>query len=158
MTILPAEDADFETLNEAGLVRGRPVADGGVAPTPVMEMLRELARKIGGGFSPAAWWIVDEGEIVGLCSITAGPSEEGAIDIGYGVAGSRQGRGAATRAVSEILDWARLREDLTAVTAETSISNPASQRVLERNGFIRIGTRTDPEDGELICWRASVSA
>lgn len=157
MTILPAEDADFEALTEAGLVRGLRVAEGGVAPTPVMEMLRELACQVRSSCSPAAWWILDGGDIVGLCSIKAGPSEGGEIDIGYGVAASRQGRGAATRAVGEVLGWARLRKELTAVTAETSARNPASQRVLERNGFIPIGTRTDPEDGELICWRATVS-
>lgn len=156
--LLPAEDADFEALHVGGLVRGRRVAEGGIAPAPVMEMLQALALKIRSACSPAAWWILDDGEVVGLCSITAGPSADGAIDIGYGVAASRQGRGAATRAVNEVLAWARLREDLTAVTAETSVSNPASQRVLERNGFLRIGTRIDPEDGELICWQASVAA
>ena len=155
--ILPVEDADFDDLNERGLVRGLRVADGGVAPAPVVAMLRDLARKVGVTCSPAAWWIVDGGEVVGLCSIKAEPTEDGAIEIGYGVAETRHGQGIARQAVSEVLAWARLRDDLTAVTAETSISNPASQRVLERNGFTRTGTRVDPDDGIIVCWRASAS-
>jgi hypothetical protein len=31
-----------------------------------------------------------------------------------------------------------------------------SQRGLERNGFLRVGTRTDAEDGDMICWSAHV--
>jgi RimJ/RimL family protein N-acetyltransferase len=38
------------------------------------------------------------------------------------------------------------------LTAETSVDNPGSQRVLEKNGFAAIGTREDPEDGALINW------
>lgn len=52
-----------------------------------------------------------------------------------------------------IVAWACADLRVTAVTAETSVQNQASQRVLERNGFLRTGGRVDPEDGELICWR-----
>jgi RimJ/RimL family protein N-acetyltransferase len=40
------------------------------------------------------------------------------------------------------------------VSAETRVDNIASQRVLERNGFVQIGERVDAEDGPLICWQA----
>ncbi|EGF89903.1 acetyltransferase GNAT family protein [Asticcacaulis biprosthecium C19] len=133
------------------------MADGGIAPDTVLAMLRGLANTIRPTCDPAAWWIIEDDEIIGLCSITAGPTDA-AIDIGYGVATSRQGRGAASRGVGEVLKWATERPDLIAVTAETSVANLASQRVLERNGFQRAGTRTDAEDGELICWRKAVGA
>lgn len=42
---------------------------------------------------------------------------------------------------------------MRALTAETSVDNPASQTVLARNGFRRVGEREDAEDGPLICWR-----
>ena len=35
----------------------------------------------------------------------------------------------------------------------TAIANIVSQRVLERNSFVRTGTTYDPDDGELIWWR-----
>jgi RimJ/RimL family protein N-acetyltransferase len=38
------------------------------------------------------------------------------------------------------------------------VQNIASQRVLERNGFARIGERSDLEDGELILWRIETNS
>ncbi|CAL1691777.1 hypothetical protein MMB232_01931 [Brevundimonas subvibrioides] len=157
MTILAAGDADFADLLAAGRVQGRAAAEGGIAPDPVLDMLRGVAARVRPHCDPAAWWIVDADEIVGLCSIVSEPSGDGSISIGYGVASSRQGRGAATRAVGEVLEWAGTRPDLTGVTAETAVDNPASHRVLERNGFVRVGVRTDAEDGELIGWRCVVA-
>jgi RimJ/RimL family protein N-acetyltransferase len=117
-------------------------------------MLRELANHIRPQFAPAAWLIVENEEIVGLCSLTRVPSD-GVIDIGYGIAPSRQGRGHAKDAVAAIVEWARAEPRVTAVTAETSVQNLPSQRVLERNGFLRVGERTDTEDGDLICWKVA---
>jgi RimJ/RimL family protein N-acetyltransferase len=42
------------------------------------------------------------------------------------------------------------------VNAETSVKNPSSQRVLERNGFARVGERVDEEDGPVIVWRREI--
>ena len=44
------------------------------------------------------------------------------------------------------------------LTAGTSVDNPGSQRVLEKNGFVRTGTREDPEDGTLITWAIDLSS
>ena len=96
--------------------------------------------------------MVENDEVVGLCSITR-PPENGVIDIGYGVAASRQGRGSAGRAIGEIVAWAKNHAGVTAITADTSTTNVASQCVLQRNGFVRVGERIDKEDGPLICWR-----
>jgi RimJ/RimL family protein N-acetyltransferase len=78
---------------------------------------------------------------------------DGEIEIGYGVAPARQGRGVAQRAIADDLTWARADERVAVVKADTSVYNIASQRVLERNGFARTGTRTDAEDGDMICWQ-----
>jgi RimJ/RimL family protein N-acetyltransferase len=116
-------------------------------------MLNRLATDIGAEFSPSAWMIVEDGEIVGLCSIVRVP-QEGNIHIGYGVAPSRQGLGCTTRAIGQLLQWARNDPRVALVSAETGVDNIASQRVLERNGFVQIGERVDAEDGPLICWQA----
>ena len=118
-------------------------------------MLAGVAARVGESFSPASWLIVEDGEVVGMCSVTRPPSE-GVIDIGYGIAPTRQNRGCASRAIGDIVAWARTSPDVRAITAETGIANVASQRVLERNGFVRVGERVDDEDGPLICWRCSV--
>lgn len=81
--------------------------------------------------------------------------QDGTIHIGYGVAPTRQGQGIASRAVADLLAWAKTDPRVTAVTAETAVDNPASQRVLQRNGFLRTGERVDVEDGPVIMWRAT---
>ena len=53
--------------------------------------------------------------------------------------GASNGRGLATSAVREILRMSRDELDLHRVQAVTLPHNAASQRVLERNGFERIG-------------------
>ncbi len=52
-----------------------------------------------------------------------------------------------------MLDYARSDPAVRAVTASTAVANIASQRALERNGFVPTGTGNDPDDGDLIFWR-----
>jgi RimJ/RimL family protein N-acetyltransferase len=145
---------DFDAML-AGVAReGLHVApDVVIAPPDVLAMLRSLADDVRERFTPAAWWIVNEGEVVGLCSVIRVP-REGDVHIGYGIAPTRQGRGFATEAVSRILAWARSDPRVAQISAETGVENIASQRVLERNGFLRVGQRLDAEDGLVFCWRA----
>jgi RimJ/RimL family protein N-acetyltransferase len=147
--------ADYAALLLGRAPRGLMLADTPVAPPEVLRMLAGVARSVRVTFSPAAWLIVEGGEVVGLCSVTC-PPQDGAIDIGYGIAPSRQRRGIATRAIGAIVEWAQSAPHVTAITAETLPDNPASQRVLEANGFVRTGERVDPEDGQLLCWRRAV--
>lgn len=128
------------------------LADTPIGPNEILQMLADLAARIGAQFSPAAWMIVEQGEVVGLCSIKA-IAEDGTIDIGYGIAPSRWNRGIAGRAIGEVLCWARTHDDVQSITAETTPANVASQRVLIRNGFIHTGERLDSEDGLVLCWR-----
>ena len=59
--------------------------------------------------------------------------------IGYWVDGSRNGRGLATGAVGEVVTYAFGELELHRVEAATLVENIPSQRVLEKNGFDRIG-------------------
>jgi RimJ/RimL family protein N-acetyltransferase len=123
-----------------------------VAPPVVLEMLAGLASTIAERFEPSAWMLTDGDEIVGLMSVTRLPAK-GEIHIGYGVAPQRQGRGLATRAVAGLVAWARADARVGWVSADTGVDNIGSQRVLEHNGFAKVGGRVDAEDGPLICWR-----
>ena len=116
-------------------------------------MLRNLANSIRPDFCPASWMMIEDGEVVGLCSLVRQPSEHG-LDIGYGVSPSRRRRGLASAAVRALLEWGRNDPRVSFVRAETSVSNIPSQRVLQNSGFAPVGERVDDEDGELICWRA----
>lgn len=150
--ILETTKDDYARLILGQAPRHFDLPDTPIAPPEILEMLAGVAARVWAVSSPASWLIVENNEVVGLCSITR-PPEQGVLDIGYGVASSRQGRGSAGRAIGEIVAWAKGSADVTAITADTSTTNLASQRVLERNGFVRMGERIDKEDGPLICWR-----
>jgi RimJ/RimL family protein N-acetyltransferase len=154
--IVAADDVVFAGLAAGVAPAGLVLAEGGLETGEVMAMLRTLAVVVRRQFEPAAWLVVEAGEVVGLCSLKNAPDAFGAVEIGYGVAPAWRARGVATRAVADVLDWARGDARVAAVTAETSVENRASQLVLERNGFARIGNRDDDEDGALICWECRV--
>lgn len=147
------EDSDFAWLLGEGPAAVNPpaICDGGVAPVEVIALIRGVAaknRKVLGG--DVAWLVVAEGEAVGMISFTR-PQDGKRPEIGYGIADSRQGRGHATGAVAALLPIVRAR-GFDGLTAETGVGNRPSQVVLERNGFVRTGERTDPEDGDLYLW------
>ena len=61
--------------------------------------------------------------------------------------------GVATAAVLCLCRMAFDQAEVATVTAETVVPNIASQRVLEKAGFTRVGTRDTTEDGTVIQWR-----
>lgn len=155
--LVEATDDIFAQLIAGDPLPGLVVAEGGLESTDILQMLRGVAAGVRASFAPSAFLMVEAGEAVGMLSILHPPNPEGVIDIGYGVAASRRGRGVGRRAVWELLLWAKEQGRLAAVTADTSVTNAASQLVLERNGFARVGTRMDAEDGEMVCWRAELA-
>jgi ribosomal-protein-alanine N-acetyltransferase len=60
-------------------------------------------------------------------------------NVGYWVDHARNGRGLATAAVADAVAFAFEDAGLHRVEAGTLLDNVASQRVLEKNGFERIG-------------------
>jgi len=93
------------------------------------------------------------GEVVGLCGFKALPTLDGEIELGYGVAASRQRLGHATAAVAAVVAATQGNPAVRAIIALTAMTNIASQKVLERNGFQLVGKRIDAEDGEVLLWR-----
>jgi ribosomal-protein-alanine N-acetyltransferase len=84
--------------------------------------------------------ILDDGELVGrinLNDIVRGPFQS--CHLGYWVAQTANGRGVATAGVAAIARVAFEGVVLHRIQASTLLHNLASQRVLERNGFVRIG-------------------
>jgi ribosomal-protein-alanine N-acetyltransferase len=84
--------------------------------------------------------ILDDGAIAGTINLF-GIVREGPESgfIGYWIDRTRNGRGLATGAVGEILAYAFGEVGLHRVEASTLVDNAPSQRVLEKNGFERIG-------------------
>jgi ribosomal-protein-alanine N-acetyltransferase len=74
---------------------------------------------------------------VNLNNIVRGAAQS--ANLGYWLAAAAGGRGIATAAVRDVVRLAFTDLGLHRIQADTLVSNGASQRVLERNGFVRIG-------------------
>jgi RimJ/RimL family protein N-acetyltransferase len=93
----------------------------------------------------------ETGEVVGGIGFIH-PPENGAVEVGYGLAESARGRGLASEALRAVAGWAA-EHGVTRVVAMTAVDNIASQRVVERVGFVRRpDVVVDPEDGPLWRW------
>ena len=79
----------------------------------------------------------DDGSIVGTFNLR--DLAAGSANVGYRVAERVAGRGVATSALRELCRRAAADHGLTALRAETSDANVASQRVLEKVGFASAG-------------------
>ena len=139
-------------LGEQAAPSGAPrQPEGAIAPPEVHTLIRGIAAELRDRTrSDVAWLMVVSAEAVGVISFTK-LSDAGWPEIGYGVAPLRQGRGYATAAVKALLPIEQA-AGFPGLIAQNSVANPASQRVLERNGFIRTGERDDPEDGRVVQW------
>ena len=87
-----------------------------------------------------AIWIIEdkEGACVGNLSFK-GLNADGSVEIGYGISEEYCGKGYATEAVNAVVDWAMRQSGIARIEAETDPDNTASQRVLEKCGFIPSG-------------------
>ena len=105
---------------------------------------RELARAAlaahdGGTMVPLVI-LTGEGGLTGRLNINGivrGAFQSAAL--GYWVSRDRNGAGLATAAVAEAVGLAAAGLGLHRLQAETLVHNAGSQRVLEKNGFIRYG-------------------
>ncbi len=150
--LLEVSDSDFDWM--LGFVqdhKGLRLPPGGVDDPVVLRIVRDMTNKLHAAECAGSWMIVRDGEVVGLCSYKRPPSD-GRVEIGYGTAPQRRGVGVATAAVAVIAHIASADAAIEALTAETSVDNLASHRVLEKNDFVRTGHRIDEEDGEVIGW------
>lgn len=68
-----------------------------------------------------------------------GLSDDGVIEIGYGLKEEYRHRGYMTEAVKVITEWALSQDGVKQVEAETDAENIASQKVLLQSGFISNG-------------------
>ncbi|MEU3353447.1 GNAT family N-acetyltransferase [Streptomyces sp. NPDC037389] len=73
--------------------------------------------------------------------------ERGTAEVGYRIGERAAGRGVATAALAALCGLATTTYGLSSLTARTTLDNPASRTVLERNGFVfveRIGVGGRP--------------
>jgi RimJ/RimL family protein N-acetyltransferase len=78
---------------------------------------------------------INSAEFAGVIAIRDIDWGSGVCDLGYLIAEKHQNQGIATRAVALILEKAFAEGKLRKVKATTGVSNVASYRVLQKNGF-----------------------
>lgn len=79
--------------------------------------------------------IVADGDMVGVVELGAFNYEKRSARCDYGIASSHWGRGITTRAVALALNYAFCELGMDIVHSACLKRNPASARVLEKNGF-----------------------
>lgn len=107
---------------------------------------------------PTTWfwythWIIVHRELnltIGGLGVTGPPDADGQTLIGYFIDRKFEGQQYTTEAVGCFLDWIFEQPGVKAVLADTPAEHLASQRVLQKNGFVWVG---EVEEG--VRWRKS---
>ena len=133
MTLQPMSDEETEALMER--------TDSEELRAAYGEMLdgcrRDPENRI--WYAPWKMTLKDSQEYVGDLGFK-GPVRNHSVEIGYGVLPEHEGSGYATEALQAMTQWAFGQKDVVFVEAETDPDNKASQRVLEKCGFVPDGT------------------
>jgi ribosomal-protein-alanine N-acetyltransferase len=133
---------------------GHDVVPGWVTFTGALQPTRNAVATDPGGSTWGTRFFVagDPPELVGWGGFK-GPPRDGVVELGYEIAESRQGRGLATAATRAMLAEAFADERVTLVIAHTLPERNASNRVLEKAGFVYHG---EAREGGEVVWRYSV--
>jgi RimJ/RimL family protein N-acetyltransferase len=87
--------------------------------------------RMGGG-----WLVTFDGVVIGDCGTHGAPSDDGEVEIGYGLAEPYRGRGYGTELVTALSDWLLAQPGVERVVArDVEAANTPSRRALERAGF-----------------------
>lgn len=92
-----------------------------------------------------SWLVLRKSDalIIGDAGFKGKPDANQQVEVGYGFLESAWGKGYATEAVEELVDWAFHTKAVMKVTAETDLNNIGSIRVLEKLGMKRTETAAD---------------
>ena len=94
---------------------------------------------------PWGVWERETGELVGDCSLHY-DTTFGAWELSYGFRRDRWGRGYASEAAAAVVRHGLETMRVARIVADVDPANPASSRVLEKCGLVRVG---ELEDGRL---------
>jgi RimJ/RimL family protein N-acetyltransferase len=131
---LIALDSDPEVMRYVG-------SPAGVRPPA--ETAERAKRRIEEDLAPLGFWAVEDaadGALLGLSALIRMPTGDD-VELAYRLARRAWGRGLATEAAGALADHALDDLALPRLVAVTYPDNRPSQRVLEKIGFAREGTR-----------------
>lgn len=125
---------------------------------PVSPEVQPLFRDLLKDDPGAAGWLGyaavlrSERVVVGDIGFLGPPDASGCVEIGYSVLAARRGRGYAVEMVEILTLWAFKDDRVHRIVAHTDPDNPASMRILEKNGFQRAGLSAFLDQGDKIGW------
>jgi len=99
-----------------------------------------MTEKDKGNYLWHSFWFVirkDDRTVVGSADFKGIPNEKGEVEIGYGLGKEFEHNGYMTESVKALCDWALHQEKVSHIIAETDLDGFASQRILERCGFVK---------------------
>ena len=132
---------DVEQLVEGFGTDPEMVKYSGWNPYATPEMAGETVRRFMESYADAHSysWVMDIEDVV-VGTIGAYDYADDQIEVGFSVHKDWQGRGLATEAVREVLQYLTENEGISCVTAWCAEENAASRRVLEKSGmqFVRM--------------------
>lgn len=116
----------------AGDLSGVTSADG----WPHDDTLDALRMATAPGSGSLVWLVMLDDVVIGDCGTVGGLDDEGAIEIGYGLAAEHRGRGYGNELVGVLSGWLLSQPEVEQVVArEVLAGNVASRRALENAGF-----------------------
>lgn len=132
MMIQPMSDEEIEIMIEA--------SDSDELYSAYSEMLlgceRDPENRI--WYAPWKMTLKKDDTYIGTLSFK-GPVKDNVVEIGYGILSDQEGKGYTTEAVQAMTQWAFGNADVVFIEAETEPENRASQRILEKCGFVPDG-------------------
>ncbi len=105
-----------------------------------IEIARQWVARGHIDFGGDNWAIASQDEAVGGCGVRPGSgAARCSCEIGYWLSQAFWNRGVGSRVIRALVSEAFARPDVTRVFANVHADNPASMRVLQKNGFEREG-------------------
>jgi ribosomal-protein-alanine N-acetyltransferase len=145
-------DAAVAGRDELSRALGCDVAEGwDVFPGALRRVREAVAADPGSTRWGTRLFVLDDPPtLVGFGGFKGAP-DDGAVELGYAIAPSWEGRGLATAAVRELLREAFAAPGVRTVLAHTRPAPGPSVRVLEKSGFVAEGDVADEQSGT--AWR-----
>ena len=100
-------------------------------------------------------WLGDSPVAMG--GFKGAPDTRNSVEIGYLTFAAHEGEGHATALAAFLIQVAK-EQRVVSVTAHTLMEANASTRVLEKNGFERVGEGDDPDEGEVWRWERDITS
>ena len=153
-TLVPLSTQQLEILAESREPEELQFRSEPGAMPPSFVAARSLRLAAEGNSSPwtSSFLILrsEDAMFVGACGFKSAPSA-GRVEVGYGVSPASQGNGAATAALNKLSVLA-FEAGASEVLAEVLPDNMASTRVVQKAGFVQVGTRADEQGEYVIQW------